>query len=159
MDHCASREGLFVMAIAFDFDSSLPVAVIGAGPVGLAAAAQLLMQGEEPLILEASDTAGADVLAWGHVRLFSPWRYVVDPAARELLTAAGAWTEPDCEHYPTGLEFVERYLNPLAALPQIHSRLRLSSRVLQVTRWRRQDEGCRTGRGTLCPHGATCRWQ
>lgn len=122
------------MAIAFDSDSSLPVAVIGAGPVGLAAAAHLITQGVEPLIFEAGDTAGAGVLAWGHVRLFSPWRYVIDPAARALLTADSAWTEPDGERYPTGREFVEAYLQPLAALPQIGARLRLSTRVLQVTR-------------------------
>ncbi|MCA9862674.1 MAG: NAD(P)-binding domain-containing protein, partial [Thermomicrobiales bacterium] len=122
------------MAIALDSDSSLPVAVIGAGPVGLAAAAHLITQGVEPLIFEAGDTAGAGVLAWGHVRLFSPWRYVIDPAARALLTADSAWTEPDGERYPTGREFVEAYLQPLAALPQIGARLRLSTRVLQVTR-------------------------
>ena len=121
------------MAIAFDFDSPLPVAVIGAGPVGLAAAAHLIAQGEEPLVFEAGDTVGAGVLAWGHVRLFSPWRYVVDAAARDLLAPAG-WQEPDGEHYPTGRELVEGYLRPLAALPAINSRLRLSTRVLHVTR-------------------------
>jgi hypothetical protein len=122
------------MSVAFDFDSPLPVAVIGAGPVGLAAAAQLIAQGEEPLIFEAGETVGAGVLAWGHVRLFSPWRYVIDPAAHALLTASGTWVEPDGEGYPTGREFVARYLDPLAALPQIGSRLRLSTRVFQVTR-------------------------
>ncbi len=122
------------MTLAFDFDSPLPVAVIGAGPVGLAAAAQLLAQGEEPLIFEAGDTVGTGVLGWGHVRLFSPWRYVVDAAARKLLTASGSWTEPDGEHSPSGREFVQIYLEPLAALPAMRSRLRLNSRVLQVTR-------------------------
>ena len=122
------------MPIAFDFDSQLPVAVIGAGPVGLAAAAHLLAQGEEPVIFEAGDQAGASVLAWGHVRLFSPWRYMIDAAARELLTQSGGWVEPDGEAYPTGRELVEEYLAPLAALPAIRSRLRLASRVLQVTR-------------------------
>ena len=122
------------MPIAFDFDTELPVAVIGAGPVGLAAAAQLLAQGQEPLIFEAGDTAGAGVLTWSHVRLFSPWRYVVDPAARDLLTASGTWSEPDGEVFPTGREVVEHYLAPLAALPQLASRLRLSTRVVQVTR-------------------------
>ncbi len=122
------------MSLAFDFDSTLPVAVIGAGPVGLAAAAQLLAQGENPVIFEAGSQAGANVLAWGHVRLFSPWRYMIDTAARELLTAAGDWVEPDLEGYPTGRELVQRYLAPLAAVPAIRSRLRLDARVVQVTR-------------------------
>lgn len=121
------------MSIAFDFDSTLPVAVIGAGPVGLAAAAHLLAQGEDPVIFEAGSQAGANVLAWGHVRLFSPWRYMIDAAARDLLTS-GDWIEPDGDHYPTGRELVEGYLAPLAALPAIRSRLRLNARVMQVTR-------------------------
>jgi thioredoxin reductase len=122
------------MPIAFDFDSPLPVAVIGAGPVGFAAAARLLAQGEEPIIFEAGPRAGTNVLAWGHVRLFSPWRYLIDAAARDLLTAAGNWRGPDPDLYPTGRELVEGYLAPLAALPGMASRLRLNTRVVQVTR-------------------------
>ncbi len=68
---------------------SLPVAVIGAGPVGLAAAAHLVTKGETPLVLEAGDSAGASVLKWGHVRIFSPWRHNVDRASAALLEAAG----------------------------------------------------------------------
>jgi thioredoxin reductase len=92
--------------------SELPVAVIGGGPVGLAAAAQLLKRGATPLVLEAGPTVGASVLEWGHVRIFSPWKYDIDPAARELLATAG-WTEPDGDAYPTGRELVESYLLPL----------------------------------------------
>src|SRR5215207_10433948 len=99
-----NRKGPSHMALAFDFDSTLPVAVIGAGPVGFAAAAHLLAQGEEPIIFEAGPVAGSNVLEWGHVRLFSPWRYMIDTAARELLTAGGEWLEPDGDVYPTGRE-------------------------------------------------------
>jgi len=111
----------------------LPVAVIGAGPVGLAAAAHLLEQGQEPVMFEAGSSVGASVLGWGHVRVFSPWRYVVDDAARRLLEPTG-WATPDPESYPTGLEIVERYLAPLAATPQLASRLRLGQRVTSVVR-------------------------
>jgi cation diffusion facilitator CzcD-associated flavoprotein CzcO len=46
----------------------LPVAVIGAGPVGLAAAAHLLARGETPIIFEAGDTVDHSIRAWsaGH---------------------------------------------------------------------------------------------
>ena len=115
-------------------DRTLPVAIIGAGPVGLAAAAHLVAKGEDPIILEAGATVGSNVLAWGHVRLFSPWRYMVDAATRELLTAAGGWSEPNPEAYPTGRELVEAYLVPLAAVPALRSRLRLNTRVRRVTR-------------------------
>src|SRR5882757_8600276 len=59
----------------------LPVVVIGAGPIGLAAAAHLVERGIEPLVLEAGPTAGSAVREWSHVRLFSNWGEVIDPAA------------------------------------------------------------------------------
>src|SRR5919107_1548310 len=121
------------MALAFDFDSPLPVAVIGAGPVGLAAAAHLLAQGESPVVFEAGASVGANVLDWGHVRLFSPWRYVIDRAARDLLEDSG-WLEPDLDAYPTGEEIVTRYLAPLAAVPALRPHIRLGSRVVGVAR-------------------------
>lgn len=113
--------------------AELPVVVIGAGPVGLAAAAHLLERGLEPLVLEAGESVGAAVASWGHVRLFSPWRYDVDAAARRLLEPAG-WTSPDGDALPTGGELVEGYLAPLAATPEIASRLRTGTRVLAVAR-------------------------
>lgn len=113
--------------------AAFPVAVIGAGPVGLAAAAHLLARGETPLIFEAGASVGASMLAWGHVRLFSPWQYTVDAVAGSLLEATG-WHAPDPEGYPTGREIVEQYLAPLAALPQIRPHLRLATRVVSVTR-------------------------
>ncbi|MFC8732902.1 FAD-dependent oxidoreductase [Luteimicrobium sp. NPDC057192] len=113
--------------------SELPVVVIGAGPVGLAAAAHLLERGLEPLVVEAGDRVAAAVASWGHVRLFSPWRYDVDGAARRLLEPTG-WVEPQPDELPTGRELVERYLAPLAATPQLAPRLRLGTRVLAVAR-------------------------
>jgi hypothetical protein len=41
---------------------------------------------------------------------------------------------PPDDTYPTGREFVEQYLLPLAALPAMASRLRLRTRVLAVSR-------------------------
>lgn len=111
----------------------LPVVVIGAGPVGLAAAAHLLERGVEPLVLEAGERVGAAVESWGHVRLFSPWRYDLDRAARRLLEPTG-WVAPDVEALPTGAELVADYLAPLAATTQIASRLRTGTRVLAVAR-------------------------
>jgi thioredoxin reductase len=113
--------------------SSLPIAIIGAGPVGLAAAAHVLTKGETPLVLEAGETVGASIRAWGHVRLFSPWRATIDQAAAALL-ATTDWRAPDPEQLPTGRELVEQYLEPLAALPQLRPHLRLRTRVLAVTR-------------------------
>lgn len=113
--------------------SGFPVVVIGAGPVGLAAAAHLLERGLEPLVLERGSGAGASVRAWGHVRFFSPWRYSVDRAAVDLLSQDG-WEAPDPETYPTGADLVSRYLQPLANLPVLSSRIRLNAEVIAVTR-------------------------
>jgi thioredoxin reductase len=91
----------------------LPVVVIGAGPVGLAAAARLVERGLEPLVLESGPSAGTAVRGWAHVRLFSTWPEVTDPAAEKLLAPAG-WTRPDGSAYPTGGDWAEDYLQPLA---------------------------------------------
>lgn len=116
--------------------SSLPVVVIGAGPVGLAAAAHLLRRGLMPLVLEAGDQVGTGMLRWGHVRMFSPWHYSIDAIAAELLAAQG-WQAPDRAAFPTGRDVVERYLRPLAATPAIGPHLRLGARVQAVSRLHR----------------------
>ncbi|GIF07341.1 FAD-dependent oxidoreductase [Actinoplanes siamensis] len=111
----------------------LPVVVIGAGPVGLAAAAQLTERGLPFLVLESGDNPAAAVRAWGHVRLFSPWRYNIDAAAARLLAAAG-WVRPDDDWLPTGAELAADYLQPLADLPTLKPHVRYESRVVAVTR-------------------------
>lgn len=113
--------------------TDLPVAVIGAGPVGLAAAAHLLRRGLQPLIFERGASAGATVAEWAHVRVFSPWEYNVDAEARVLLEENG-WTAPDPDHLPTGAELIRDYLAPLAGHPAIAPNLRLDAEVLAVTR-------------------------
>ena len=85
----------------------LPVVVIGAGPIGLAAAANAAERGIPFVVLEAGPDAGAAVGDWAHVRLFSAWRELIDPAARRLLESAGRWTAPDEDSYPTGGEWRE----------------------------------------------------
>jgi len=111
----------------------LPVAIIGAGPVGLAAAAHLVERGVRPLVLEGGVSVGAALLHWGHVRVFSPWRYNVDAAARRLLDRSG-WKAPDPEALPNGGEMVRDYLVPLSACPEIASSLRLGASVTAVSR-------------------------
>ena len=111
----------------------LPVIVLGAGPVGLAAAARLTERGLPALVLEAGPTVGTSVRLWGHIRLFSPWRYLVDDHSRDLLERQG-WRAPDLDAHPTGAELVAGLLEPLAALPAIAPSLRYEHRVTAVTR-------------------------
>ncbi len=114
-------------------NKSLPVAVLGAGPVGLAAAAHLVRHGFTPLILEAGSQVASNLESYRHVRLFSPWQYNVDKAAHQLLVEAG-WQAPELEALPSAGEIVDQYLRPLAALPAIASHLRFSHRVDAITR-------------------------
>src|SRR5687768_14231715 len=113
--------------------NNLPVAVIGAGPVGLAAAAHLHNYQQPFIVLEAGAEPGAAVRAWGHVRTFSPWRYMVDGAARMLLEGAG-WSSPDADWLPTGNELNDGYVRPLADHPAIKPHVRYGARVTSVGR-------------------------
>ena len=112
---------------------TLPVAVLGAGPVGLAAAAQLIERGIPFFVLEAGSRVGANLLDYGHVRLFSPWRYNASPAMVRLLEGTG-WKQPAEEDLPLATEVVTELLEPFARLPQVAGALHLSTRVLAVTR-------------------------
>jgi len=112
---------------------SLPVVVIGAGPVGLAAAAELAERGIGFLVLESGPTAGAAISQWGHVRVFSPWRYNLAAAGRRLLEADG-WSAPDLDHLPTGAELVTDYLAPLAKLSALSPSIRYDARVTAIAR-------------------------
>ena len=94
-------------------NTELPVVVIGAGPAGLAAAAQLRSREMPFLVLEAGEVAGAAVREWSHVRLFSPWSELIDPAAEKLLASVG-WIGPNRDRYPTGGTWADDYLQPLA---------------------------------------------
>lgn len=116
-----------------EMERELPIAVIGAGPVGLAAAAQLVVRGLRPLVLESGPSAGTSLRAWGHVRVFSPWRYVIEAAAGDLLRKSG-WTAPDLEELPTGAEIVDRYLDPLARLTEFAENVVYRATVTAITR-------------------------
>ena len=114
---------------------SHPLVIVGAGPAGLAAAAQAHARGITTVVLEAGASAGSAVVQWGHVRLFSPWSELIDPVAEKLLTESG-WTSPDPASYPTGSDWVERYLAPLASLlaEKTGVTIRYGHRVIGVAR-------------------------
>ena len=111
--------------------TALPVVVIGAGPVGLAAGAHLRSHGLPAVVLEAGDRVGAAVREWGHIRTFTPWQWIVDPAAERLLESTG-WTRPATPVPPTGDELAAEYLEPLAAA--LGDVVRTGARVVSVTR-------------------------
>jgi hypothetical protein len=107
--------------------------VVGAGPVGLAAAAHLHERGIAFTVLEAGAGAATAVRQWGHIRLFSPWRFNIDAAAARLLADAG-WVRPDDDKLPTGARLAADYLQPLADLPELKPHVRYAARVVAITR-------------------------
>jgi thioredoxin reductase len=135
-------------------NDELPVAVIGGGPIGMVAAAHLVSRGITPLVLEAGDGPGASIRSWGHVRVFSPWKYMVDPVSRAMLERTG-WRMPAEDGLPTGDEFVGSFLEPLASLPGIEPHVRYNHRVVAVTR-HGFDKVKSTGREDL-PFEVICR--
>ena len=113
--------------------SNLPVAIIGGGPVGLAALAHLIERGETPILFEAGDVIGANIRDWGHVRMFSPWEYTVDSASVRLLEQHG-WQMPPKDGLPTGTDLREQYMLPFADLPEVRDVIQLGAKVVAISR-------------------------
>lgn len=111
----------------------LPIVVIGAGPIGLAAAAHLFDRKEDFIVLEKGEKAGSNILEWGHVQIFSPWEFNIDPVAKKLLHTTD-WVEPSAQKLPTGNELVEEYLEPLASLPHLAGKIKYQAEVTAITR-------------------------
>lgn len=108
------------------------LAIIGAGPIGIETALAALDAGFDVHVFERGEV-GAHVLAWGHVRAFTPWSRNLGPSTRAHLEASG-WVAPAGDEYPTGSELVERALAPAAKLPELAGRIHPYSQVVHIGR-------------------------
>jgi thioredoxin reductase len=109
------------------------VIIVGAGPIGLAAAVHLLKQNISTIIFEHSENVGGNINQWGHVQLFTPWNYNLDELCAIELKKTG-WKYPDFNSYPTGHEFLSKYLVPLSKIDLIHRYIKLRSTVTSITK-------------------------
>lgn len=117
----------------FKLNKTYPIVILGAGPVGLAAAAHLSLANEAFIVLEKGAEVAENIKSWQHVRLFSPWQYNVDKAAKQLLLKSG-WTMPEKDLLPTGQEIREAYLQPLANLPEIKPFISFNTTVVGISK-------------------------
>lgn len=116
-----------------DTNAHLPVAIIGAGPIGLAAAAHLVKEKIPFVLLENGDKVAHNIISWQHVSLFSPWEYNMDPVAKSLLEETN-WVEPNGEELPTGKELRDKYLIPVSELASIRPFIQLDTKVISIAR-------------------------
>ncbi|WP_433596524.1 NAD(P)-binding domain-containing protein [Lysinibacillus xylanilyticus] len=130
---CTTAKDIEVQETFKDLNKELPIVIIGAGPIGLAAAAHLVEKNQSFILLEAGSEIAHNIRTWGHVTLFSPWRYNINKAAKALLNETD-WQEPNLETLPTGHELIDLYLKPLAELAQIKPFIQLNSKVVGVSR-------------------------
>lgn len=130
---CTTTKDIKVQETFNDLNKNLPTVIIGAGPIGLAAAAHLVEQNQSFILLEAGNEVAHNIRTWGHVTLFSPWRYNINKAAKALLEETD-WLAPNLETLPTGHELIDLYLKPLSELAQIKPFIQLNTKVVGVSR-------------------------
>ncbi len=109
------------------------IAILGAGPIGLEAALAATQAGARVVVFERG-LVGAHLRAWGHMRMFTPWRMNVSARGLRALAAEPGFSPPPGNECPTGQELVERYLRGLADLPAVKAVLRTHHEVLLVGR-------------------------
>ncbi len=111
----------------------LPLAILGAGPIGLEAALAAAQASLPFVVLEAGDEVASHVADWGHVHLFTPWSMSVSPRMRQRLATRGL-APPNDDECPTGDALRQRVLLPVATDPSIAPHLRLGTRVVSIGR-------------------------
>lgn len=105
------------------------VIVVGAGPMGIAAAIGALDRGFEVTVLEAEEV-GASLRTWGRTRFFSPFGMNVSPRMAELLDGS----RPADDVLLTGGEFADLILLPLADREPLRGCIRTRTRVVGIGR-------------------------
>lgn len=108
------------------------VAILGAGPIGIETALRAIEDGYEVEVFDQNGP-GAHVATWQHVRFFSPWalnRSVRgEKVSRELGMELGG-----ADVYPTGRQYLDEYLLPLASSRLLGPRIRKGATVLGISR-------------------------
>ena len=105
------------------------LAVIGAGPIGIAAALGALQRGFETTLLERGGVGDA-LRSWGATRFFTPLSMNITPRMRELLGR----DVPPADALLTGREMIDLVLRPLTERDPLRSVLRAGTEVTAIGR-------------------------
>lgn len=108
------------------------VAVLGGGPIGIEAALFAARRGYDVQVFERG-RVGENVRSWGHVTLFSAWELNRSPWGEDLLREQGVELAAS-DVFPTGADYVEHYLSPLAGHELLAGRVNEQTEVLGVSR-------------------------
>lgn len=115
-------------------DTPARLAILGAGPLGLEAALYARFLGYDVEVFESGRVA-EHVRQWAHLRMFSPFRHASSPLGVAAISAQDeTYRAPGPDELLTGAQWLDRYLEPLAATDLIADHLRLGTRVLAVGR-------------------------
>ena len=128
-----SRSGRLATSHARPRLKSRRLVVLGAGPIGIEAALHAALHAWDVRVLEAEKVA-EHLLAWGHIRMFSPWEMNCSAAGLEVLDAQGQRPWDDPHRCPTGKEWARDYVLPLAQTPFLRGRVVTGCRVIGVSR-------------------------
>lgn len=112
--------------------SNTTIAVLGAGPIGVETALYALQHGFDVDLYER-ERPGAHLAKWAHVRFFSPWSMNRSPWGAQTLREHGHELA-DADAFPTAREYLDRYLLPLTATPQLAKSLHEGCEVVSVAR-------------------------
>ncbi len=116
-------------------DDSLRIAILGAGPIGLEAALYARYLGYQVQLFERGESAAANVLAWGQVRLFTPFGMNASPLGVAALQAQNdSWLSPASDEFLSGAELYQRYWRPLAESDLVAGVLQCETEVAAIGR-------------------------
>src|SRR5699024_12134495 len=91
---------------------------IGGVPVGVSVASHLVSRNQPFILFESGEQVGTSFLDYGHVRVFSPWQYNIDPASKKLLIEHG-WNEPVPKRLPCASAICYAHGNALPDHPDL----------------------------------------
>lgn len=115
-------------------DTPATIAILGAGPVGIETGLYARYLGYDVIILERDEVA-ANVLSWGHLRMFSPFQQLRSPLGIAALRAQDPdYRPPDLDTQLTGRQWYDSYLYPLARTDLLVDHILTGARVVGVAR-------------------------